>query len=74
VAFRRQVGGLDVSYYATVATGDVLVGQFGHPSKLALDVIGTTVNAAGKLLKEAHASATRCAFCDETAREVGTKV
>lgn len=59
--------------HASIATGDVLIGPIGHPSKLVVDLIGTTVNRAGKLLAAAHRSPTACAFCDETQREAGVE-
>ena len=60
-------------YHASIATGDVLVGLVGHPSKLTADLIGTTVNRAGKLLGAAHKSPSACAFCDDTKREAAVE-
>jgi adenylate cyclase len=70
-AFRRDVSGLDVHFAASVATGDMMQAQIGHPSKRVDDVIGATVNRAGKLLGEAHRAPDRVAFCDVTQREAG---
>lgn len=71
VAFQRTISGLDVHFSAAVATGDVLQVQLGHPSKRMDDIIGATVNRAGKLLAVAQRSPDRVAFCDATRREGG---
>lgn len=64
--FRRDVHGLDVAYHVAVATGEVLLVEIGHPSHRVQDLIGTTVNRAGKLLRQAHGDPSHCAFCDVT--------
>jgi adenylate cyclase len=64
--FRHQSGDLDVRWYVAMATGEVLMCQVGHPSRRVDDIMGATVNRAGKLMKDAHRSPARLAFCDET--------
>src|SRR4051812_27073250 len=52
-AFRRDIGPLTLGYHVAVATGEVLVGEIGHPSRRVEDVMGQTVNRAARLMKEA---------------------
>ncbi len=64
--FCREVDSLTLRYHVAVATGEVLVGEIGHPSYRVEDVMGETVNRAALLIKEAHKSESGCAFCEET--------
>jgi class 3 adenylate cyclase len=69
--FRRDIGPLTLCYHVAVATGEVLVGEIGHPSLRVVDLMGQTVNRAARLVKEAHKSPTGCAFCEETQKYEG---
>jgi adenylate cyclase len=62
----REVEALTLRWHVAVATGEVLVGEIGHPSFRVEDVMGETVNRAARLMKEAHQSESGCAFCEET--------
>jgi len=54
--YRREINSLTLRFHVAVATGDVLVGNIGHPSYLVEDVIGEVVNRAAMLVKEAAKS------------------
>lgn len=67
-AYRREVEGQTLRFCVSVATGEVLVGAFGHPALRMDDVFGETVNRAFHLLKTARSSEDGLALDDETAR------
>ncbi len=64
--YHRTVGTLNLRYCIGVATGEVLVGQIGHPSRLVVDVMGATVNHAARLAKEAFRTESGVVLCEET--------
>ncbi|MBI4496701.1 MAG: adenylate/guanylate cyclase domain-containing protein [Chloroflexi bacterium] len=64
--YRFAVGSLTLRYRVAIVTGEVLVGQIGHPSYLVEDILGITVNRVFRLLPEASRSASGVALCDET--------
>jgi adenylate cyclase len=66
--FRRDIGPLVVRYRVAVATGEVLLCELGHSSHRVQDIMGHTVNAAARLVKEAHRSESGVALCEETQR------
>jgi adenylate cyclase len=67
-AYRRDADGQNLRFYVSVATGEVLVGAFGHPALRSEDVFGETVNRAFRLLDAARNSEDGVALDDETAR------
>jgi class 3 adenylate cyclase len=64
--YRRTVNSLTLRYNVAVATGEVLVGQIGHPSYLVEDVMGEVVNRAAILVKEAAKNEAGIALDNET--------
>ena len=64
--YKQKVGAITLRFNVAVATGEVLVCQIGHPSHLIEDVMGTTVNRAALLLREAAQMGSGVALCDET--------
>jgi adenylate cyclase len=64
--YRREVNSLTLRYNVAVATGEVFVGEIGHPSYLVEEVMGEVVNRAAMLVKKAAKSESGVAFCDET--------
>jgi class 3 adenylate cyclase len=66
--FRRAAGPLTLRYHVGVATGEVLVGEIGHPARRVEDVMGVTVNLAARLVKLAYRSESGVALCPETER------
>jgi len=65
-AYRRQAGALTLGYRVSIATGEVIVAEIGHPSYVVEDILGETVNRAAKLLRQAAQSDTGIALCEET--------
>jgi adenylate cyclase len=67
---REQVQGIELVFTVSVATGEVIVTDIGHPSFTMEDVFGKIVNHAAMLMEEAEKSGTRVAFCDETKKSL----
>ena len=66
--FRFEVDDLIVRFHVSIATGEVYVGEIGHPSLMVEDVLGEVINRAAVLLKEAPKRKNGIALCDETLR------
>jgi len=66
--FRRNAGDLSLRCAVAVAYGEVAFCRIGHPSLLSDDIMGEPVNRAARLLKEAAASSSGIAFCEEMKR------
>ena len=64
--YSREVGTLMLRFTVSVATGDVFVGMIGHPEFEHEDVLGSTVNNAFQLQKNAKQAYSGTAFCEET--------
>ena len=64
--YRRQEGDLELRFRVSVATGEVLCAELGHPSCQHDDVLGATVNEAAKGLRAAAASDDGVALCPQT--------
>lgn len=69
--FRRNAGDLSLRCAVAVAYGEVAFCRIGHPSLLSDDIMGEPVNRAAGLLKEAAASSSGIAFCEEMKRYQG---
>jgi adenylate cyclase len=68
--FRRQVDGVRVRFNVGVATGEVWVGEIGHPAHRAEDVLGEAVNRAALLVRQASQGESGVALDDETRKHV----
>lgn len=66
VQYRKEVEGVDLRFHVSIAAGEVLLTQIGHPSFLLEDVMGETVNRAALLLREAGKTETGIAMCEAT--------
>ncbi len=64
--YRRPEGDLELRFRVSVATGEVLCAELGHPSLVCEDVLGLTVNEAAKGLKAAGAAEDGVALCPQT--------
>lgn len=63
---REEVKDIELVFNVSVATGEVVVTDIGHPSFTMEDVFGKTVNRAAMLMDEARKNESRIALCEET--------
>ena len=68
--YKKDIESLTVQFSISIATGEVFFCKIGHPSYTVEDIIGTTVNTAGKLMKEATHSEPKIALCNETKKYI----
>ena len=64
--FNREIDGVPIRYNVGLATGEVFVREVGHPSYLVEDVMGSVVNQAATLIREASKSKSGLALCSAT--------
>lgn len=64
--FRYQVDHGQIRYYVTIATGEVIQLELGHPSLLVNDIMGEPVLRANWLLAQAENSPQGYVLCEET--------
>ncbi|MCD4658352.1 MAG: adenylate/guanylate cyclase domain-containing protein [Planctomycetes bacterium] len=63
---RKTLDEFEVETHVTAATGEVLVTEIGHKTRIIEDIFGSTVNTAAKLLKTASANESNYALCPDT--------
>ena len=65
-SYSKKIGSSVIKPYVSLATGEVVVCNIGHPSNMVEDIVGETVNKAAILSREAGRNESKLAFCDET--------
>lgn len=64
--YRQTVDSFMIRFYVSVATGEVLETEFGHPAQRVHDIFGQPVNRVFDLIRPARASPDGVALCEVT--------